>query len=367
MLFNTNDNNQLINSGNYEEYFILYMDNELNDAEMKMVDEFLAKHPELQAEFDMLLSTKLPEESFVFDKNSLLADNMKLNTVDENLLLLVDNELPAAQIPSLQQKISADKDLQLQHELLLKTKLDASEVIPYPNKKELYRRTGSIIAFRPWMRVAAAAVVILLGGVLYFNSERSASVGGTAVADIKKSNNTPSVHTNNPVQLQGAPAQNDQSSNEPSQVAINKPSVQKENTKDTKENSIIDHNEQPQDQIAYKEPAEGKVTDRLPRTADLIQGQTISEPVASINLPQQSINNSPVTSALQDRNTNTEPEIRNPEVEGSVANAPVPSSRSGSLKGFLRKATRVIEKRTGIASSSDDGEILIGALAVKVK
>jgi len=93
----------------------------------------------------------------------------------------------------------------------------------------------------------------------------------------------------------------------------------------------------------------------------------VSEPIASINLPQQTINNSPVTSALQVRNTNTDPEPRNPEVDGSVTNAPVPSSKSGSLRGFLRKATRVIEKRTGIASSSDDGEILIGALAVKVK
>ncbi|HWJ26885.1 MAG TPA: hypothetical protein VNS32_10110, partial [Flavisolibacter sp.] len=173
MLFNTNDNNQLIHSGNYEEYFILYMDNELNEEQMKMVDEFLARHPELQAEFDLLLGTKLPSETFVFDKNSLLADSMKLNAVDENLLLLVDNELPAEQISSLQQKISNDKDLQLQHELLLKTKLDATEIIPYPNKKELYRRTGGLIIMRPWMRVAAAAVVIAVASVLYFNSEKS--------------------------------------------------------------------------------------------------------------------------------------------------------------------------------------------------
>ena len=87
MSSNHNDNNQTIHLGNYEEFFILYMDNELTDDQMKMVDSFLAAHPDLQSEFDLLLSTRLPMEEFSFDKESLMADRMKLDAVEEELLL----------------------------------------------------------------------------------------------------------------------------------------------------------------------------------------------------------------------------------------------------------------------------------------
>jgi hypothetical protein len=42
----TNDNN-MIHLGNYEEFFILYLDNELTDGQNKMVEEFLVQHPGL--------------------------------------------------------------------------------------------------------------------------------------------------------------------------------------------------------------------------------------------------------------------------------------------------------------------------------
>ena len=44
-----------INRHNYEEYFILYMDNELPAAERRMVDEFVKLHPDLQEELSLLL------------------------------------------------------------------------------------------------------------------------------------------------------------------------------------------------------------------------------------------------------------------------------------------------------------------------
>jgi hypothetical protein len=39
----------------------------------------------------------------------------------------------------------------------------------------------------------------------------------------------------------------------------------------------------------------------------------------------------------------------------------------GGLKGFLRKATRVFEKRTNIQTTTDDDKLLIGAFAVSLK
>ncbi len=48
-----------INLGNYESFIILYMDNELNPDQVQMVEAFLALHPDLRTEFDLLMETKL--------------------------------------------------------------------------------------------------------------------------------------------------------------------------------------------------------------------------------------------------------------------------------------------------------------------
>jgi len=166
MSFEPNDMNT-IHLGNYEEFFILYMDNELSEEQVKMVDEFLLAHSDLKAEFEILMSTKLPLEKLSFDKKDLLADNMKQTLVDEELLLYIDDELPADKKKTVELGIASNKDYQLQHQLLLQTKLDSSEKIKYPNKKELYRRTEKRIPIKIWIRVAAAAVIAAIVGLLF--------------------------------------------------------------------------------------------------------------------------------------------------------------------------------------------------------
>lgn len=47
---------------NYENYFLLSVDNELNDEEKTSVEKFVLKHPALQNEFTFLQKTKLPAE-----------------------------------------------------------------------------------------------------------------------------------------------------------------------------------------------------------------------------------------------------------------------------------------------------------------
>src|SRR3954468_24912685 len=97
MSFNNHDNKDHINLGNYEEFFILYMDNELTTEQMEMVDHFLSAHPDLQSEFELLMSTRLPPETFSISKEDLMADSMKIELIDEDLLLYVDKELSPEQ------------------------------------------------------------------------------------------------------------------------------------------------------------------------------------------------------------------------------------------------------------------------------
>ena len=51
----------MINLSNYEEWFVLYMDNELTPSQIEMVETFVQQHPRLQEEMDLLLGTKLTD------------------------------------------------------------------------------------------------------------------------------------------------------------------------------------------------------------------------------------------------------------------------------------------------------------------
>lgn len=350
MSFEPNDMNT-IHLGNYEEFFILYMDNELSEEQVKMVDEFLVSNPDLKTEFEMLMSTKLPLEDFSFDKKDLLAENMKLASVDEDLLLYIDNELPADKKKTVELEIASNKDYKLQHQVLLQTKLDASEKIEYPNKKELYRRTERVIAMKFWMRVAAAVVVIAIGGIVVFKKPPSiTTTGGDQVTagtnTTKQQKNAEKKDT--AVITQPSFDQNNLASNE---------SLEKETkaTKNIERKEEKDNAPVQQNLIAYNnDQATNETLDRTVKTNVQFNENNNVPPVEH----KVSVNNPDVTSSLLARNT-----IETPvETKESTDN-----DRKGSIKGFLRKATRMIEKRTGIDPTNENGELLIGAVAINLK
>lgn len=70
ILYRTASN--VINEINYEEQFLLFLDNELTEQENQQTKAFLAAHPELQPAFDQLQQTKLPEETLSFGDRSVL-------------------------------------------------------------------------------------------------------------------------------------------------------------------------------------------------------------------------------------------------------------------------------------------------------
>lgn len=358
MSFNPNDTNSAINLGNYEEFFILYMDGELSEEQVAMVDAFLLQHPGLQAELDMLMSTKLPVDDVTFfNKEELFSDTMKLNMAGDELLLYIDNELPAAARESLSRQLEESKELQAQHALLLKTKLDASEHIPYPNKEELYRRTERVVLFRPWMRVAAAAVVIAALGLLYWN------------------NNGSNTGDQPPVVVKTTPEKKDQSS--PIQQPMPEQSIDNQPSQNI---ASTNNNEEVKKAVTGESGPEKNIQPIIKQETPVQLPQVAQEDVAFIELPIErtqsedaailstsasgdEVNKSFVTSAPQERNTHIEalPAAMVPD-GGEVA-----SNKKGSIRGLLRKATRLVERTTGISATNEDDELLIGAVAVKLK
>jgi len=353
MSFEPNDMNA-IHLGNYEEFFILYMDNELTGDQVKMVDEFLLAHPDLKAEFEILMSTKLPLEDFSFDKKDLLSDNMKQTLVDEELLLYIDNELPADKKKTVELEIASDKDYQLQHHLLLQTKLDPSEKIEYPNKKELYRRTERIIAMKVWMRVAAAVVIITIGGILYFKNSSSTITPNHSqnTAGIKNKPVQHNVETKkeqtNPVSSSSDNTNNDQV------VAIKSSSEREIKSKQSKEEKeTVGQNQTPKLAVNDNQQEE-QILERP--TVKNIQFNGTKKLIASVD-HNELLNTNSVTSLDPNRTT----------ISGTPTKEQgEPNDRKGSVKGFLRKATRMIEKRTGIDPTNENGELLIGAVAINL-
>jgi len=62
-----------INLNNYEQWLLLYVDNELSAADRNAVKEFLGQYPYLQQELEALQQATLPLENFSFEaKDSLL-------------------------------------------------------------------------------------------------------------------------------------------------------------------------------------------------------------------------------------------------------------------------------------------------------
>src|SRR5262245_6240112 len=118
-----------INRHNYEEFFILYMDNELSIAEKQMVDAFIQNNPDLKDELDILLQSKLtPDNTIVFEGKEELVkiaggSFINLSNYEEWLSLYIDDELSVDQIKQVESFVAAHPQIQNELSLLQKTKL----------------------------------------------------------------------------------------------------------------------------------------------------------------------------------------------------------------------------------------------------
>ncbi len=167
MSFNKHD--IIIDRNNYEEYFLLYIDDELTVKQVAAVETFAALHPDLQEELSILLTTKLNADHIFFEeKQQLFSDNIKMSAVEESLLLYIDNELSFNEMKEIDQQIETDSDIESQYLLLQKTKLDTADKIIFSYKAQLYHKTSQIIRPIVWLRIAAAILLILSMSILWW-------------------------------------------------------------------------------------------------------------------------------------------------------------------------------------------------------
>ena len=185
----------MINRNNYEEYFLLLADSELSPAEEAAVKQFAAKHPDLEEELDLLLSCRLNADPLpVFPKEKLLRTTLwnaaNPEPIHTQMLLLLDDELPAAEQQQLQAKIAASTTLQAEWNSLQQTKLVADSIV-HPDKESLRNNNRKV---RPllWMRWAAAAAVVTgLGWLLWMQQSPKTTTPDQTLAVISTTKETP--------------------------------------------------------------------------------------------------------------------------------------------------------------------------------
>src|ERR1043165_5987248 len=87
----------IITRHNYEEFFLMYVDDELTAEERVAVNLFVQQNPDLAEELEMLQQTKLiADESLQFEDKKILlqnVDEISIDNYEEQFLLYIDKEL----------------------------------------------------------------------------------------------------------------------------------------------------------------------------------------------------------------------------------------------------------------------------------
>jgi hypothetical protein len=164
-----------ITRDNYEAYFVMYVDDELNATERMAVEQFIQQNPDLEEELVMLQQSVLrPDAGIVFDHKENLfrhttTDGINESNCEEYFILYGDDELTNEEKDKVEQFVYKHPQYQANFELIQQVKLVPDNALTFPDKSDLYRSEEDdtrVIAF-PWWRFTAAAIAILTLGSMF--------------------------------------------------------------------------------------------------------------------------------------------------------------------------------------------------------
>lgn len=170
-----------INRDNYEMFFLLYADNELDRAAKEAVEAFVSSHADLREELDVLLQTRLPDDETVaflhkehLYKTCAIPSFINMHNYEEYFVLYADGELNAEEQRAVEDFIGKYPQKQAELALLQSLKLQPDSSILFPGKASLYRaeKTKARIVTMQWPRMVAAASLIAIGLWVWMNTDK---------------------------------------------------------------------------------------------------------------------------------------------------------------------------------------------------
>ncbi|MGZ8525459.1 MAG: anti-sigma factor family protein [Chitinophagaceae bacterium] len=376
---------------NYEEYFVLYLDNELSSADRRQVELFVQENADLKQELDWMLQSRLvPDTSVVFDNKEqlmMVSGTFSINTTnyEEWLLLYTDNELTAEQKIAVEQFTAAHPVVKTELDILQKTKLQAEEGILFANKEILYRREEKVqvIAIRWWKIAVAAALLTAIATTAFivFNNKSDERIISDKSIDIKvkpeNSENKQKAGTTALANSNTIVTDDSTDRIQKEKVGINNPVA----VTHKKNISPKEKNTRPSNYIIKEEkPDVANTKSERKKTNDLPQ------PLYNPNVNKAAEQNNPLAkNDITDKGSLTNPKenIHTPVVTpdnsqpldyviaaaSKVPDDPIDAGQPGrknKLRGIFRKITRTFEKNTNIKATGDEDRLLLGGLAIKL-
>lgn len=380
-----------IDRHNYEEYFLLYLDNELSIEDKKQVETFVKENPDLEEEFLMFQQSKLiADDSIVFDaKETLMKDDtlfINMANYEEWLVLYADNELTDSEKAVVEDFAAQHPHIKEELALFEKTRLQPEKIV-FANKEVLYRKEEKPVIAMRWWKIAVAAILILglgFGTYSVLNNNTGDKNNGPDLSSInnnKNNNNntttdkkegTAVTNTNPGVQENKEDVavknndQQDQQKSNPDIIPTNK-----DNKSSNNNNALAkqDNNSKTTDQQKDNFIAQNNANTVIDNTPE-----TTTRPVITGNTD---IDNTKPTAVFASANpvakekdfnipavTNEDPKTPSISKDAVASND---KKEKGTLRGFFRKATRFVQRTTKINPANDDDRVLIGGMAINLK
>ena len=385
-----------INRSNYEEYFLLYTDNELSTADKQAVEFFIQQNPDLQKEFTMLQQrTFSADDTITFrNKEALMHEPVTEGLIhhenyQEMFILYSDEELKADEKFAVEDFVYHHPQYQEEFELIQSLKLVPDTGLTFPGKSKLYHPQPVQVAKRlvfTWSRVAVAAAVLIIAGVLWLAKPGRDLLKELVKSDIKPSLRmpteflTPESHITPPSQpakvppivLQAPPEKQDLATTREDQSST-KSSVPKSVPRAAVQSKIEKHKmgtastgntvlatntskarnspQEENDKIVQPEIIDGSIAAH-PVNPGLTQPEAPTKPVLAHSLVQTETGNEPSNIILASNDN-----------EDALTIAGIPVDKKGSIRGLFRKASRFIDKNTSIRPAKKQG-LVIGNIEI---
>ena len=369
---------------NYEEYFILYLDNELSSEDRRQVELFVQDNPDLKTELDLLNQSQLvPDTAIVFSNKEGLMRSTGSNTVinisnyGEWLLLYTDNELSPEQKIAVEKFVATHPVASAELEILQKTKLQP-ETIVFPDKKSLYRKEEKVrvIAIH-WKRIAVAAALLLAvssTALIVINNKNDKE---PSVAEVKpgEKQNIPGNAIDQPANVKKQATENNELANNDlteEKDAIDKTDVAIKEKKNERKEKTAPAKVKQDDAALATTKEEKKKTNDLPQPVynPNVNKAADQGSIAKVDIPvKESLTNSKETNQSSTVTPNSLRPLDNVIAASSTESIdPIDDEQPGKknkLRGFFRKVTRTFEKTTNIKATDED-RLLVGGLAIKL-
>jgi hypothetical protein len=358
-----------IDRHNYEEYFLLYADNELTDSEKAEVLMFVKHNKDLEEEFRMIhhtiskpdMNLELTDKSFLFRTTQTKFINE--NNYEEIFVLYHDNELTEKEKLETEEFLSIHKKIKDEFDLIGLARLTPESSVVFPNKKILYKKekSGKVVPVLFW-RMLAAAVIIGFGlwiANLYFQKPVKSNI--PIVHSIPVKNSLPKIEKNI------VP--------EKKTIEVVAQSLELTNKNSEKERSKKKEKTLYQKNIVTKKSVKENNTNQLPEKISnetLVTNQEVKnitdEDITAINKidPTKEL----AQRAVQSNNEMTKPDsyaktvsyIENEDTNNqnyAFYDVTADKFKKTKVGGFLKKVKRVVERNNPIARllSRDDRQV----------